>query len=158
MKRRGHGKESRKVIFIERFAASRWSLVAPLAAAAFAISGCATGPRPPTPEERALLQPSGQMENGVRVIQVEAKKYAFVPEPIVVRTGEQVRLEVTSSDTKHGFAISDLKIDIKLEPGKTETVTFTAPAEGSYRIHCSVFCGLGHMGMNGHLEVLAATQ
>jgi heme/copper-type cytochrome/quinol oxidase subunit 2 len=96
------------------------------------------------------------LENGVRVVKVEAKKYEFVPKQIVVRLGEQVRLEVTSTDVTHGLAIPEYKIDRKLEPGKAEMITFTADKAGSFAFDCSVFCGLGHGEMEGRLEVLPA--
>jgi cytochrome c oxidase subunit 2 len=118
-------------------------------------SGCASGPKPLT-EKDQQMSPSGQLTAGVRVVKVEAKKYEFNPNPIVVRQGEKVRLEVTSTDVKHGLAISAYKIDRKLEPNKTEVIEFTADQSGSFPTHCSVFCGMGHMSMSGELVVLPA--
>lgn len=52
------------------------------------------------------LSPSGELKDGVRVVEVKARQFEFEPETIVVRKGEKVRLEVTSEDVKHGIAIS----------------------------------------------------
>lgn len=130
-----------------------WCLTMSLAAV---LAGCANGPQPLKDSEKASLVPSGQVQDNVRVIKVEAQKFVFIPNTIVVVSGEQVRLEVTSTDVTHGIAIPALNIDRKLEPNRTEIITFTAGAEGSYPFHCSVFCGLGHFGMNGRLEILPA--
>ncbi|NTV52835.1 MAG: hypothetical protein HGA76_07485 [Candidatus Firestonebacteria bacterium] len=116
-------------------------------------SGCVSAPKPSTATDQQL-QPSGQLVDGVRVIKMEAKKYEFVPNPMIVRQGEKVRLEVTSLDVDHGISIPAYKISRKLSPGKLEVIEFTAEQSGSFPTHCSVFCGMGHMGMSGELVVL----
>lgn len=121
-------------------------------------SACANGSRKMTVSDLAALKPSGQIEQGVRVIQVEAKQYAFIPDPIVVVSGEKVRLEATATDVTHGIALSGYGINRKLEPKQTETIEFTAGAPGTNPIHCTEFCGMGHFNMSGSLVVLAATQ
>jgi len=117
--------------------------------------GCASGPKPLTESDKKL-QPSGTLTDGVRIIKVEAKKYEFLPNPIVVRQGEKVRLEVTSTDVEHGLAIPAYKLDRDLKPGKTEIMEFTANQSGSFATHCSEFCGMGHMNMGGELVVIPA--
>ncbi len=99
-------------------------------------------------------EPSGTLENGVRVVKVTARQYEFDPSEVVVNQGDQVRLEVTATDVEHGLAIADYDIDRKLEPGKTETIEFVADKAGSHPFHCSVYCGSGHREMTGNLIVL----
>jgi cytochrome c oxidase subunit 2 len=120
-------------------------------------SGCASGPKPLTDADKKLV-PSGTLAGGVRTIKVVAKKYEFIPNPIVVRQGEKVRLEVTSTDVEHGLAIPAYKLNQDLKPGKTEVMEFTASQSGSFATHCSEFCGMGHMGMSGELVVIPAGQ
>ncbi len=122
------------------------------------LTGCVGSAKKMTETEKSALQPSGQLENGIRVIKMEAKKYEFIPDPVVVRLGEQIRLEVTSTDVKHGIAISAFDVNRDLAPGKTETITFKANKPGTFSIHCSVFCGMGHMSMGGDLIVLPADK
>jgi cytochrome c oxidase subunit 2 len=98
-------------------------------------------------------QPSGEIIEGVRVIKMTAKRYEYNPSVITVNQSDKVRLEITSLDVKHGFALKAYKIDRKLEPGKTEIIEFTADKAGKFEFHCSVFCGLGHFGMKGKLIV-----
>ncbi len=104
--------------------------------------------------ETAVLQPSGSISNGVRVVEVKAKKYAFMPGEIVVNQGEKVRFDLSTEDVTHGIQLKEFKVDQRIEPGKPVSVEFTADKAGTYTFHCSVFCGLGHMGMRGKLVVL----
>ena len=108
--------------------------------------------------ETVIAQPSGTVSNGVRVVQIKAKKYEFMPAEIVVNQGEKVRFDLTSEDVAHGIVLKEFKVDQRIDPGKPVSVEFTADKAGSYSFHCSVFCGMGHMGMRGKLTVLPATK
>jgi cytochrome c oxidase subunit 2 len=94
-----------------------------------------------------------------RVIEVLAKRFAFVPANIDVTEGERVRLVVKSGDGVHGLAIKRLRVN-KLVPrgGETVTIDFVAPAPGTYEILCSEECGEGHDVMSGSLVVKAKTK
>ena len=94
------------------------------------------------------LELSGEVKNGIRVIEVKASRYKFEPDSIVVKSGEKVRLVITSMDVAHGLAISEFKIDLSVPAGKTESVEFVADKKGFFRTYCSVYCGSGH----GHMQ------
>jgi len=98
-------------------------------------------------------QPSGELKDGVRVIKVEAFRYGFKPDPIVVKLGEKVKLIATSTDVPHGLAIAEFKINEDLVKGKDEEIDFTADKKGTFTVYCSVYCGPGHSGMHGTLIV-----
>lgn len=100
-----------------------------------------------------LKEPSGTVENGVRVVEVEARRFEFDPATIVVNAGETVRLKVTSQDVTHGVGIDAFGVDKKLPPNETVTVEFTADKPGTHHFHCSVYCGKGHKDMHGELVV-----
>jgi cytochrome c oxidase subunit II len=100
------------------------------------------------------LQLSGHIEHGVRIIEVQAFKYGYNPDPIVIKAGEKVKLLLTSKDVTHGFGIADLNINVKIPPKKTTTFEFVVKKAGSYRIYCTVFCGLGHPTMHGTLVII----
>lgn len=106
-------------------------------------------------QEAKTVEPgfTGRLENGVRVIEVKASKFKFEPDPIVVKLGEKLRLIATSSDVKHGIAISEFKVNVVAEVNKRATVEFIASKEGTFRAHCSVYCGTGHGKMQGTLVV-----
>jgi cytochrome c oxidase subunit II len=104
-----------------------------------------------TPAGEAPL--SGSVANGVREVKVEAVKYAFKPDQIVVKKGEKVRLLVTATDVEHGLALPDFKIDAKLPPRQEQVIEFTPDKTGAFTFRCSVYCGSGHSDMKGTLVV-----
>ncbi|MFO8008744.1 MAG: cupredoxin domain-containing protein [Candidatus Brocadiia bacterium] len=111
-----------------------------------------------TTEEGGQPEPSGKVEDGVRVVQVAARQFEFDPDTIVVRQGEKVRLEVTSEDVTHGMGIEAYGIEERLPPGETQKIEFTADEPGTHHFHCTVYCGEGHGGMHGELMVLATSD
>lgn len=100
------------------------------------------------------ITPSGRLVDGVRVIKMVVRKFEFDPNLIVVNEVEKVKLELTSEDVTHGIGIEEYNIDRKLDPGKTEIITFQANKPGRHHFHCSIYCGSGHGGMHGELVVL----
>ncbi len=90
-----------------------------------------------------------------RTIEVKAYRYSFEPETITVHEGEPVKLVLTSKDVTHGIADADLGIpNTVIFKGKTSTVTFTPKKLGTYKVHCSVFCGVGHANMMLTVKVI----
>lgn len=107
------------------------------------------------PQKKVTAQQlSGKVENGVRVIKVQAFRYGYTPDPIIVKEGEKVRLLLTSKDVMHGFGIIDLNIDVDIPVNKTTVLEFVPKQAGSYHIHCTVYCGVGHSNMHGELIVI----
>lgn len=96
---------------------------------------------------------SGSLENGIRVINVNAFQYDFDPNPIIVNNGERVKLVMTSTDVAHGFTIPEFNINTPLPPGKQITIEFTADKQGTFPFFCNLYCGSGHSGMRGNLIV-----
>jgi heme/copper-type cytochrome/quinol oxidase subunit 2 len=86
-------------------------------------------------------------------IPVLMKKYAIEPAVITLKAGQKVELDVTTADVQHGLDIPELGIKEPVQPGRTTTVFFTAPAKGQYRIACGVICGPHHDDMTGKLVV-----
>ena len=106
----------------------------------------------------------------VKVIEMTAKKYAYTPSDIRVKKGTRVQLKIRATDRAHGFKIAlypegagesgapGLKFDPqqenwKLAENEERIIEFVAERAGNYPFKCSVFCGLGHRGMNGVLIV-----
>ena len=94
-----------------------------------------------------------ESESKIKEIEVTARQWEFIPNPIEANLGDRVRLRITSVDVSHGFALPDFGVSQRLSPGRTETVEFTADKAGSFTFFCNVACGSGHSGMRGTLVV-----
>jgi cytochrome c oxidase subunit II len=95
----------------------------------------------------------------VHEMQIVASRFAFEPSTIQVTAGESVRLVLRSKDGTHGFAIPNLKIDLRIpDGGDPVTAEFTAPAAGEYEIACSEFWGRGHGRMKAALVSISVTK
>jgi nitrous-oxide reductase len=81
----------------------------------------------------------------------------IIPDKIEVNKGDLVRMHVTSleqaHDATHGFAIGRYNVNLSLEPGKVETVEFTASESGVFPFYCTEFCSALHLEMAGYLLV-----
>jgi nitrous-oxide reductase len=81
----------------------------------------------------------------------------FTPDRIEVDEGDTVNLHITnleqSDDQTHGFAIDTYDVNLSLEPGKEENVTFKADAPGTFPFYCTEFCSALHLEMTGYLLV-----
>lgn len=88
-----------------------------------------------------------------RLIKIQAKKFKYTPNRIILKTGQPVVLEFTSVEFIHGFNIPDLKIRADLPPGQPTKVRFTPDKAGEYDFLCDNFCGTGHEEMSGKIIV-----
>jgi len=101
------------------------------------------------------LLPSGEFLDGFRVVDFEAFRYGFAPDPLVVKAGERIRLKMTSLDVAHGAAIPAIGFSTVVPADGTAEAEFDAPFQpGEYSIYCTVYCGPGHGDMKGTLLVL----
>ncbi|HEX4038675.1 MAG TPA: cupredoxin domain-containing protein [Acidobacteriaceae bacterium] len=90
------------------------------------------------------------------VLTVLMKKWAIVPDRIVVRQGAHVELIVRTGDVEHGFNVPGLAINEPVQPGKPAMVRFLAEKPGSYPMRCSIACGKGHDRMTGVVIITPA--
>ncbi len=96
--------------------------------------------------------------NGNRVeIWMTSVRSHFTPDLVEVNRGDQVIWHITNvekaRDATHGFALPYFNINLSLEPGKTETVSFVADAPGTYPFYCTEFCSALHLEMMGYFLV-----
>jgi uncharacterized cupredoxin-like copper-binding protein len=104
-------------------------------------------------------------------INVEMTDFAFTPNQFTIPAGEEITLNITHDGlVEHDFVIMKLNTDVgghfneedlinvywqvKVQPGDSQTVIFTAPGEpGTYQIVCGM---AGHVeaGMVGQLAVV----
>ena len=98
------------------------------------------------------------LRNGNKVeVFMTAIRSHFTPDQIEVNEGDDVTIHLTSLETAedqtHGFTIDMYNVNLSLEPGKHENVTFKADMPGVYPFYCTEFCSALHLEMTGYLLV-----
>lgn len=94
-------------------------------------------------------------------VYMTAVRSHFTPDRIEVNQGDTVNIHLTSleqaEDVTHGFTINMYNIDLSLEPGKHENVSFVADVPGVFPMYCTEFCSALHLEMAGYLLVKPAS-
>ncbi|WP_332898632.1 MULTISPECIES: cytochrome c oxidase subunit II [unclassified Haladaptatus] len=105
-----------------------------------------------------------QEENAV-VVEVTAQKYFWTfhypqhdvnaSDTMVIPSDRPVYLKITSTDWLHAFHVPELGLKQDAFPGETHTIkTKVNPSgEGTYQLYCAEYCGVGHSGMLGEVNV-----
>jgi len=88
-----------------------------------------------------------------KVVKLEAKKFVYTPNRIVLKKDQAVVLEITALDFTHGFKIPDWNIRADLLPGQVTKVHLKPDTAGEFDFLCDNFCGDGHEGMSGKIVV-----
>ncbi len=87
-------------------------------------------------------------EEPVRVVEITAHRFQFVPNQVTLRRGEKVKLVLRSEDVVHGFFSRPLGIDTEIHPGTPTELVITPTTAGRFLTICDHFCGSGHGNMN----------
>lgn len=89
-----------------------------------------------------------------RVINMTVEDWKFSPNAIQIAKGEKVILRLSDTAGVHGFASSDLGINIKINPGETKDIVIPSDKAGTFAFRCPVPCGPGHKDMTGAITVI----
>ncbi len=111
----------------------------------FALAGAATLAR------TGVAQPAAEP----RVIEMTAHRFAYEPNEIALRAGEQVVVAIRSLDFVHGMNIPDLGMRLDLVPGRVTRLELRPKTAGTIDFVCDNFCGDGHEEMHGRFVVSA---
>jgi nitrous-oxide reductase len=119
------------------------------------------GHNPYTDEKDPQVAEGGKeriVRNGNVVdVYMTAVRSHFTPDQIEVNEGDTVNIHLTSleqaEDVTHGFTVNMYNIDISLEPGKHENISFKADKPGVFPMYCTEFCSALHLEMAGYLLV-----
>lgn len=84
---------------------------------------------------------------------MEAGDFAYTPAVLQVNPGDEVTIELSSTDVVHGLYVDGYDISVTADPGQPASLTFIANRAGSFRLRCSVTCGALHPFMIGKLQV-----
>lgn len=68
--------------------------------------------------------------------------------------GQPVKITAISEDVIHALYVPALRIKVDVLPGRYRQLWFEADRPGSYRLHCTEFCGTDHAGMGGTIELM----
>jgi heme/copper-type cytochrome/quinol oxidase subunit 2 len=79
--------------------------------------------------------------------------FQFSPAEISLNLGDQVTVELVSTDVVHGLSLDGYDFELTADPGQTAVGTFTADKAGVYHFRCLVPCGNLHPFMIGKLQV-----
>ncbi len=94
--------------------------------------------------------------NKVDVYMSEIRSH-ITPDFIDVNQGDEVTLHITSLeqayDQTHGFTIDMYNVNLSMEPGKYDEITFTADRAGVFPYYCTEFCSALHLEMEGYMLV-----
>lgn len=71
-----------------------------------------------------------------------------------VPANRMIKLQVTSRDVFHNFAITDLRVKADAIPGQTTDTWFRAENPGTHEAACYELCGAGHSFMNAEVIVM----
>ena len=98
-----------------------------------------------------------------RVVEVTAEQFAWsfhYPDEeitsgeLVLPTGQQVELKMTSKDVIHAFWVPEWRLKQDVVPGIFTRLLITPTKEGTFPVICTELCGLGHAVMRSRARVL----
>jgi nitrite reductase (NO-forming) len=97
---------------------------------------------------------SGSGSGGGNSVTIDMTEMKFTPNTFTVKAGEKVTVKLENKGSVlHDFSIDSLNVKQDVQPGKTETVSFTAPSSaGDVVFYCNQ---PGHeaAGMKGTMTV-----
>jgi mono/diheme cytochrome c family protein/plastocyanin len=80
------------------------------------------------------------------------------PDVLQAEVGKPLRLQFSSDDVVHGFAVGQMDMEsVDIEPGKVTDVTLTFDKPRTYTFFCTRWCGPNHWRMRGTIEVSGST-
>jgi plastocyanin len=86
-------------------------------------------------------------------VTVTLNEFKFDPATVNATPGQTVNLTVKNiGSVPHTWVLPAANVKLNVDPGKSDTKTFTAPAAGSYDIQCDI-AGHKEAGMIGKLIV-----
>lgn len=102
-----------------------------------------------------LATPQAQIDNQA----AKGEHYLLeVDRPLVVPTGQKIRLVFTAEDVIHSWWVPALGVKQDAVPGFIRDAWFSVDTPGTYRGQCAELCGVGHAFMPIVVEALPPEQ
>jgi len=86
-------------------------------------------------------------------VSVVASKEGFRPKVVNVRKGDNLRLQLSSSDGEHCFALEAFRVEKRILPGKTTAVDIVPDKTGTFPFYCCLETGAAADREHGRLVV-----
>jgi len=103
----------------------------------------------------ALAMPAAtQSAKTPRTITISAHRFAFEPNEITLKQGEETVLIIHSEDVNHGLVIEGLGVRAEVKKGQSTQVPITPQSTGTFEGKCAHFCGAGHGSMTLTVHVV----
>jgi cytochrome c oxidase subunit II len=102
--------------------------------------------------------PEDKYKDSRQALKPNEPRLLAVDYDMVVPVDTTVRVQVTSSDVIHAFAMPSIGVKIDAVPGRLNETWFNARAEGIYYGQCSELCGKDHAFMPVALRVVSKEQ
>ncbi|MFC7238768.1 cytochrome C oxidase subunit II [Saliphagus sp. GCM10025317] len=110
-----------------------------------------------TYEDAAEETEDGLVPDGTDVY-LAGMRFMWDGAPVVLETGVEYDIHLTSYDVQHGFSLRpeanlSKQINLQVLPGYEWVVPMEFDETGTYHIICNEFCGQGHRTMHGTIVV-----
>jgi uncharacterized cupredoxin-like copper-binding protein len=124
------------------------TLVIPLAIVAIALGACGNGGEPSTDLEVTTTEfafsPVSWTVPADQEISIDiTNNGTVVHEWVLLKPGVTIASEADLPDTEEELLADFVYVEEEVDPGATKTLTFTAPAAGTYQVICAI---PGHFG------------
>jgi cytochrome c oxidase subunit 2 len=86
-------------------------------------------------------------------VPLEASSTGFRPKVLNVRKGDAIRLQLTSADGEHCFALDAWRIEKRVRPGKATVVDLVVEKAGTFPFYCCLESGAAAEREHGRLVV-----
>jgi plastocyanin len=73
---------------------------------------------------------------GTAELEVTVSERGFRPAQISLRKGETLKVQLSTADREHCFAVDALRIEKRVLPGKRTPVEIVADRAGTFAFHC----------------------
>jgi cytochrome c oxidase subunit 2 len=75
-------------------------------------------------------------------------------QPLVLPVDTQLVIRTASQDVIHAFHAPELGLKADAIPGQNNYIVTELTEEGTYKLYCAEFCGVGHSNMMADIEVV----
>jgi cytochrome c oxidase subunit II len=97
----------------------------------------------------SAVEPDGSV-----TVRAVGQQYSFTPQCILVPTDTPITFRATSADVVHGFLIEQSNVNTMLIPGYISTISTRFATPSQRYMPCHEFCGIGHQGMWGRVQII----